>query len=46
MSYMDILGACHGWLVVFDRRESRSWDERLFIRKEIIDGKTVTIFGC
>ena len=45
-SYMEILGCDKGWLVVFDRRKTPSWDERLFVRKELVNGKTVTIYGC
>ena len=46
VSYMETLGCDKGWLVVFDRRETSTWDERLFIREEDVNGKSVTIYGC
>jgi hypothetical protein len=45
--YMDILGCNEGSLVVFDRDPKRTWDKKIFSRKENLDGgKTITIFGC
>jgi hypothetical protein len=45
--YMDILGCNEGSLVVFDRDPKRSWDKKIFSRKETLaGGKTITIFGC
>jgi hypothetical protein len=44
--YMDTLGCHDGWLVVFDRRPDVSWEEKLFVRKESFDNKTITIIGC
>ena len=46
LGYMDILGCDKGWLVVFDNRKNTSWDERIFNRRVISDGKTVMIYGC
>lgn len=28
--YMEDLGEAVGWLIVFDKRTSKSWDEKLF----------------
>jgi hypothetical protein len=44
--YMDSLGCQNGWLVVFDRRPDVSWEEKIFVRKESFDNKTITIIGC
>ncbi|MDR1485190.1 MAG: ATP-binding protein [Planctomycetaceae bacterium] len=46
MRYMDILGSNEGWLVIFDQRKKSTWDERIFMKKEIVDGKTITIVGA
>jgi hypothetical protein len=43
--YMD-LHCCHeGWLVTFDRRPTVRWEDKLYFRKEIVNGKTVTVVG-
>jgi len=43
--YMDVLGAKRGWLVIFDRREGVSWDDKNFFSHEEAAGKQVTIVG-
>ena len=45
LRYMDSFGCSEGWLVVFDRRPTISWDEKIFIQKETRDGKTVWVVG-
>ena len=45
LDYMDIFGCSEGWLAVFDRRPEISWDEKIYMKNETIDGKTVTIVG-
>ena len=44
--YMDTLGCSEGWLVVFDRNQEKSWDEKIYQKMEVVNGKTVNIFGC
>ena len=44
-AYMDRCGSEAGHLVVFDRREERSWEEKLFRRAESVDGRPVTVWG-
>jgi len=44
--YMETLGCKEGWLVLFDRRSEQSWEDKLFVKQEHIDGKTVMVFGC
>ncbi len=43
--YMDRCGADEGHLVIFDRREKRSWEERLFQRQESFQGKPIAVWG-
>jgi hypothetical protein len=44
--YMDIFACNEGWMVVFDRRKTVKWEDKLYTKKEIVDGKTVTIVGA
>ena len=43
--YMDKCRAESGHLVIFDRDESKPWDEKLFRREESLDGRPVTVWG-
>ncbi len=42
---MDLSGADSGHLVVFDMREGRSWEERVFREERTRDGKRITVWG-
>ena len=44
-AYMDRCGAAEGHLVVFDRTEGRSWEEKIFRRDEAEGGVPVTVWG-
>lgn len=45
--YLDTLGLDHGWLVVFDVRPGRTWEERLWEREQTTpDGKRVVVLGA
>ena len=44
--YLDTVGLDMGWLVVFDVRPDRSWEERLWSRALAVDGKTVVVLGA
>jgi hypothetical protein len=44
--YMDALGAKQGWLVIFDRRASVSWEDKLYFDREESDGKQIAVVGC
>ncbi len=44
--YMDACGATEGWLVIFDRRPDRAWDERIFWRTVARDARTIHIVGA
>jgi len=44
--YMDRCGTREGWLVLFDRRPDRPWNERIFWRTDERDGRTIHIVGA
>ncbi|MDE0221880.1 MAG: hypothetical protein OXJ90_21600 [Spirochaetaceae bacterium] len=44
-AYMDRCAATEGQLVIFDRREDRSWAEKLYRRDEAEGGSRVTVWG-
>jgi len=46
LRYMDTLGCNEGWLVAFDRDNTKSWDEKIYQKREVVEGKTVNVFGC
>ena len=45
-AYMDLCGAEAGHLVIFDRSEERSWDEKIFRKEARTDGRPITIWGA
>lgn len=44
--YMDTLGCQEGWLLIFDKREGITWEQKLFRQEEIIASKHITVFGA
>jgi hypothetical protein len=44
--YLDTAGVDQGWLVLFDLRKERSWQDQLFVREVDVSGKTVRVVGC
>ncbi|MDR1155132.1 MAG: AAA-like domain-containing protein, partial [Bacteroidales bacterium] len=44
--YMDLHCCDEGWMVVFDRRKTVKWEDKLYIKKETVNGKTLTIVGA
>ena len=34
-----------GWMVIFDDDASKPWDEKIYTRDEIVDGKTIHFIG-
>jgi hypothetical protein len=44
--YMDLHCCNEGWMVVFDRRKTVKWENKLYMKKETVDGKTLTIVGA
>jgi Holliday junction resolvase len=45
LRYMDVYGAREGWLAIFDCGAGKSWDSKIYMDKETVDGKTVTVVG-
>jgi hypothetical protein len=45
LRYMDVYGVANGWLTIFNRAPELSWEEKIYMEKKTIDGKTVTIVG-
>ena len=44
--YMDKVGENTGWLVLFDRDTVKPWDTKIYMRKENLNGKKITVAGC
>jgi len=44
--YMNSLGAKKGWLVIFDRDESKSWKEKLYFEREAQPDGGISVVGC
>jgi hypothetical protein len=44
--YMSTLDEKEGWLIVFDRNENKTWDEKIFWKTEPYENKTIHIVGC
>ena len=45
LGYLDRSAAEAGHLVIFDRREDRRWDDKVFRREESTNGRTITVWG-
>ena len=43
--YMDTLGCAKGWLAIFDQRPDISWDEKIYLTKQTVNGKAITVVG-
>ena len=43
--YLSDLGLDEGWLAVFDDNPDKSWDEKIFLRDETCEGKTIHVVG-
>ena len=46
LAYMDKCGGESGHLVVFDRDESKPWEEKIFRREESLAGRGITVWGA
>ncbi len=44
--YMDGFGEKTGWLIIFDRRKLKNWDEKLYWKIEKYKDKIINIVGC
>ena len=45
-AYMDTSGADGGHLVLFDMREGRSWEDRIFREERTWEGRRITVWGA
>ena len=45
VSYMERYGTDEGYLVIFDRREGKTWDEKIFQSEETCQGKKIKVWG-
>jgi hypothetical protein len=45
LRYMDAYGAREGWLAIFDRSAGAGWDDKIYMEKETVGDKTVTVVG-
>ena len=43
--YMDRCGVSEGHLVIFDRTEGRTWEEKIFDRVESADSREIRVWG-
>jgi hypothetical protein len=43
--YMDRSGTDDGHLIIFDRDEKRSWDEKIFTKTKEYEGKEIKVWG-
>jgi hypothetical protein len=46
LAYMDRVGSNSGWLVIFDQSAKKSWGKKIYMKKEKVNGKEITIAGC
>ena len=44
--YADRCGADEAHLIIFDRREEKTWDERIYRREETCRGIGITVWGA
>lgn len=45
VGYLDLLKLSEGWMAVFDDDRDKSWDEKIYTRDEVVDGKTIHFIG-
>ena len=43
--YLDSLGLSEGWMPIFEKSKEKSWDEKIYSRDEVVDGKTIHVIG-
>jgi hypothetical protein len=46
LKYMDSVGSDVGWFVIFDKDAEKCWDDKVYVKEEIVDGKRVVVAGC
>ena len=43
--YLDALKLTEGWMPIFDKSKTKTWDEKIYTRDEVLDGKTIHVLG-
>ena len=43
--YLDDLGLSEGWMPIFDKSKTKTWDEKIYTRDETCNGKTIHVIG-
>ena len=43
--YLDSLGLPEGWMPIFEKSGEKSWDEKIYNRDVVVDGKTIHVIG-
>ena len=43
--YLDELGLSEGWMPIFDKSKTKTWDEKIYTRDEVCNGKTIHVIG-
>lgn len=44
--YLETLDEPEGWMIVFDQRPGRTWDERMWTREVTVRGRTLHLVGA
>ncbi len=44
--YLDQVGEQEGWVVIFDRKSDKLWNEKIYWKEETVDGKKLNFVGC
>ncbi len=45
-AYLDATGEREGWLLIFDQRPGRSWEERLWVEERELEGRRLHLRGA
>ena len=43
--YLDTLKLTEGWMPIFDKSKTKTWDEKIYARDETFNGKTIHVLG-
>ena len=43
--YLDTLKLTEGWMPIFDKSKTKTWDEKIYVRDEACDGKVIHVVG-
>ena len=43
--YLDSLGLSEGWMPIFEKSKEKTWDEKIYTRDVVVDGKFIHVIG-